>query len=152
MNRAAILLLALAGCGRAAPSPWALPRIPLTVDALVADSIARVLVQRAFDADARFQNPDSLYIADAEVIANGVPRADPPRFAGIGADGSVQLESSRFSVTGSYVWGTIQYRWIPPSADQRMVDGWATLVLARLKGGEWRILHVHSSTPRTDST
>ena len=56
------------------------------------------------------------------------------------------------AVTGSYVFGTIQYRWVPPSADKHMVDGWATLVIARLKGGEWRILHVHSSTARADTT
>ncbi len=149
MKRAAILLL-IAGCGRPSPSPNAMPRIPITVDALRADSIAHLMVQQAFDADARFRNPDSLYFADAEVIANGAPRADAPRFAGIGADGSVQLGSSRFAVTGNYVWGTIQYRWVPPSADKRMVDGWATLVIARLKGGEWRILHVHSSTAATD--
>jgi hypothetical protein len=145
VKRAAIVLL-VAGCGRPSPSPFAMPRIPITVDALLADSIARAIVQQAFDADAEVRNPDSLYIADAEVIANGAPRAEAPRFAGIGADGSVQLGSSRFAVTGNFVWGTIQYRWVPPSADKRMVDGWATLVLARLKTGEWRILHVHSST------
>lgn len=149
MKRAAILLLII-GCAGHNASPNALPRIPITVDALLADSVAHAMVQQAFDADAKFKNPDSLYIADAEVIANGAPRADAPRFAGIGADGSVQLGSSRFAVTGNYVWGTIQYRWVPPSAEKRMVDGWATLVIARLKRGEWRILHVHSSTAAPD--
>lgn len=128
-----------------------MPRIPITVDALIADSIAHMMIQQAFDADIKFKTPDSLYIADAEVIANGAPRADAPRFAGIGADGGVQLGSSRFDVTGNYVWGTIQYRWVPPSADRHMVDAWATFVIARLKSGEWRILHVHSSTARADS-
>lgn len=129
-----------------------MPAIPITMDALAADSIAHGIVQRAFDADAKFQNPDSLYLADAEVIANGAPRAEAPRLAGIGEDGSIQPGSSRFSVTGSYVWGTIQYRWIPGTATQKMVDGWATFVIARLKGGEWRIVHVHSSTARADTT
>jgi hypothetical protein len=147
----AALLVVLAGCAGHKRSPDVMPRIPITVDALIADSIAHLIVQQAFDADVKFRNPDSLYIADAEVIANGAPRADAPRFAGIGADGGVQLGSSRFSVTGNYVWGTIQYRWVPPSAEKHMVDAWATFVIARLKGGEWRILHVHSSTARTDS-
>ena len=149
MKPAAILLL-VAGCaGHRAPAD-VMPRIPITVDALVADSIAHGIVQQAFDADIKLTNPDSLYIADAEVIANGAPRADAPRFAGIGTDGHVQLGSSRFSVTGNYVWGSIQYRWLPPSVGQHMVDGWATFVIARLKGGEWRILHVHSSTAGPD--
>ena len=145
MKRATLLLI-LAGCAHPDTSPNTMPAIRITVDALVADSIAHLIVQRAFDADASFRNPDSLYLADAEVIANGAPRADAPRFAGVGENGSIQLGSSRFAVTGSYVWGTTQYRWVPGSARQKMVDGWATIVIARLKGGEWRILHVHSST------
>lgn len=115
------------------------------MEALTADSIAHAIVQRALDADARGANPDSIYLTDAEVIANGAPRAEAPRLAGVGEHGTIQLGSSRFAVTGSYVWGTIQYRWVPGSAQQKMVDGWATLVIGRLKGGEWRILHVHSS-------
>jgi ketosteroid isomerase-like protein len=113
---------------------------------LEADSIAHALVQRAFDADAQLANPDSLYIPDAEIIVNGAPRADAPRFAGVAAGGSVQLGSSRFAVTGNYVWGTIQYRWVPGEAGKRMIDGWATLVIARIKDGSWRIVHAHSST------
>lgn len=151
MKRVAALLL-VAACGAKGPRPDVMPRIPITVDALLADSIAHSLVQQAFDADSKHKNPDSLFIADAEVVANGAPRADAPRFAGIGADGSVQLGSSRFAVTGNYVWGTIQYRWVPPSGEQQMVDGWATFVIGRLKAGEWRILHVHSSTARADTT
>ncbi len=151
MRRPALLLL-LAGCAGHNPPPGPVTGIPITVDALLADSIAHVIVQQAFNADVKLKNPDSLYIADAEVIANGMPRSDAPRFAGVGADGSVQLGSSRFAVTGNYVWGTIQYRWVPPSAEKQMVDGWATFVIARLKDGEWRILHVHSSVARADTT
>lgn len=143
--RYAALLLVLAGCG-GRPSTNATPVVPFTVQVLEADSIAHALVQRAFDADGQLANPDSLYIPDAEIIVNGAPRADAPRFAGVAAGGLVQLGSSRFAVTGNYVWGTIQYRWVPGSVGKRMVDGWATLVIARVKGGGWRILHVHSST------
>lgn len=150
MLKRAALILVLAGCSHH-PRPDALPQIPMSVQSLVADSIAHALVQRAFDGDARFTTPDSLYIADAEIIVNGSPRADPPRFAGVSEGGSVQLGSSRFSVTGSYVWGTIQYRWVPGTAEKKMVDGWATIVIARLRNGEWRILHIHSSTATPDA-
>ena len=145
MRRVALVLL-LAGCAHAATPPNTMTGILISEDALAADSIAHAMVQHAVDADARHQTPDSLYLADAEIIANGVPRADAPRLAGVGDDGAIQLGSSRFSVSGSYVWGTIQYRWVPPATDKPMVDGWATFVMARLKTGGWRILHVHSST------
>ena len=146
MTRPALLLLLLAGCahGTAAPAPAG--PIPVTLEALAADSIASAMVRRAFDADAKLADPDSLYIPNAEVIANGAPRAEAPRLAGVAEGGTVQLGSSRFSVTGNYVWGTMQYRWVPGVPEKRIVDGWATFVIARLKTGEWRILHVHSST------
>ena len=145
MKRTPLLLL-LAGCAHPAAPPPATLGILASMDALAADSVAHAIVQRAFSADARTANPDSLYLADAEVVANGAPRAEAPRFAGVAENGSIQLGSSRFAVSGSYVWGTIQYRWVPPTAAQKMIDGWATFVIARLKGGEWRIMHVHSST------
>jgi hypothetical protein len=144
----------LVACGGHPPATSPFPAIPITIESLQADSIAHVLVQRAFSADARHETPDSLYVDDAEIIANGTPRADAPRLAGVGANGVIQLGSSRFSVTGSYVWGTIQYRWVPSTPDARMVEGWATLVLGRIRDGGWRILHLHSSTtpePAPDS-
>ena len=139
-------VLLVTACAPRGPSPGAAPTIQLTIESLAADSIAHAMVQRALEGDARLVTPDSLYIAEAEVLANGAPRADAPRFAGIREDGQVQLGSSRFAVTGSYVWGTIQYRWVPSDATRKMAEGWATFVIARLKSGEWRILHVHSST------
>ena len=146
MTRSALCLLLLAGCAHAAPAPDTAPGIQVTVDDLAADLIAHAIVQRAFDADTKFKNPDSLYVLDAEVVANGAPRADAPRLAGIGENGSIQIGSSRFAVTGNYVWGSVQYRWVPESVQRKMIDGWATFIIARLKGGEWRIVHVHSST------
>ena len=67
MKRLAPLLL-LAGCAHAAPSPDTAPTIQVTMDVLAADSIAHAIVQRAFDADAKLKNPDSLYLAEAEVV------------------------------------------------------------------------------------
>jgi ketosteroid isomerase-like protein len=141
--KAAAVILLLAACGG---HPATTPTPTFTVQVLEADSIAHALVQRAFDADARLANPDSLYIPEAEIIVNGAPRADAPRFAGVAAGGIVQLGSSRFAVTGNYVWGTIQYRWVPGEVGKHMVDGWATLVIVRTKDGGWRIAHAHSST------
>jgi len=141
--RAPAIALLVAACGG---RPVTTPTPAFTVQVLEADSIAHAMVQRAFDADAQLANPDSLYLPEAEIIVNGAPRADAPRSAGVAAGGSVQLGSSRFAVTGNYVWGTIQYRWVPGEVGKRMIDGWATLVIARLKDGGWRIVHAHSST------
>ncbi len=147
------LLLAVTACGgRSQPSQNPFPAIPITVESLQADSIAQLLIKRAVAADAQLQNPDSAYADDAEVIANGVLRVDAPRLAGVAAGGAIQLGSTRFSVTGSYVWGTVEYRWVPSALPARMVAGWATIVIARLKDGNWRILHVHSSTPSVADT
>ncbi|HEY4321064.1 MAG TPA: hypothetical protein VGM77_07770 [Gemmatimonadales bacterium] len=148
MTRSAVPLLLLAACaGHAAPPAAAPALIPITIESLTADSIAHAMVQRAFTADARLETPDSLYLDDAEIITNGTPRADAPRFAGVSAGGSIQLGSSRFSVTGSYVWGSVQYRWVPATPAGKLVEGWATFVIVRRRTGDWRIAHVHSSTP-----
>jgi hypothetical protein len=146
MRRLLACLVLCAACAGHQQRANVLPAIPISVGSLQADSIAQVLVRRAFDADAQLEVPDSLYIANAEIIADGAPRSDPPRIAGVSQGGSVQLGSSRFAVTGNYVWGTIEYRWVPGDEHAHMVAGWATLIIGRLKNGEWRILHVHSST------
>lgn len=147
--RAAVFALILAACGG---HPATTPTPAFTVQVLEADSIAHAMAQRAFDADAKLTTPDSLYLPDTEIIVNGTPRADPPRFAGVTGDGgTVQPGSSRFAVTGNYVWGTIQYRWVPADSSKRMADGWATFVIARVKDGGWRILHIHSSTASPQS-
>lgn len=149
MRAVTATVVLLGACAGHAPAPApTMPAIPITVEALTADSIAHGMVQRAFDGDAKFATPDSLYLPDAEIIANGAPRAEAPRLAGVSADGSIQLGSSRFAVTGNLVWGTIQYRWVPLTPTQPMVDGWATIVIARRRTGEWRIAHIHSSTVR----
>jgi len=119
----------------------------ITMEAFAADSIANALVARAFAADAALQEPDTLYIDDAEILANGEPRADAPRLAGVGLDGRVQLGSSRFTISGSFVYGTIEYRWVPRTVGELASEGRATFVLGRDRAGGWRILHVHSSTP-----
>lgn len=151
MSRCLAVLLLL-GCGarNSGVQPSAVPQGSL--EAFAADSIANLLIARAFTADAALQEPDSLYVEDAEIIANGEPRADAPRIAGIGLEGRVQLGSSRITVTGGFVFGSVEYRWLPKTVGDTASEGRATFVLGRTRLGAWRILHLHSSTPPVETT
>lgn len=151
MKRGIALVLAAAACAPSAQAP-PMPAVPISVASLQADSIAQILVRRATEADARIETPDSVYLEDAEIIANGAPRADAPRLAGVDSGGTIELGSSRFAVTGSYVWGTTEYRWMPGNPARRIVEGWATFIIVRTRDGAWRIAHVHSSTVRDTPT
>lgn len=142
-----LTLLLLTACGPRNSGPITAAMPSGTLEAFAADSVAGLLIARAFAADAALQEPDSLYVEDAEIIANGEPRADAPRIAGIGLDGRVQLGSSRVTVTGGFVFGTVEYRWLPRTVGDPASEGRATFVLGRNKAGAWRILHLHSSTP-----
>ncbi|MEO5797901.1 MAG: hypothetical protein ABIZ70_13945 [Gemmatimonadales bacterium] len=150
MKRGALLLL-LVGCGARNPAPTAAPTPSGSLEAFAADSIAGLLITRAFNADVALQEPDSLYVEDAEIIANGEPRADAPRIAGIGVDGKIQMGSSRITVTGNFVFGSVEYRWLPHTVGESASEGRATFVLGRTKSGAWRILHLHSSTPPVET-
>jgi hypothetical protein len=140
------LLLVSTSCHHAPPPILPPGAIPISVSSLQADSIAHSMIQVAFAADAKLTTPDSTYIPDSEVIANGAPRGDAPRLAGVSANGAIELGSSRFAVTGNFVWGSVQYRWMPNDTGGQIVEGWATLVIARTRSGDWRILELHSST------
>lgn len=145
-----VLALLSLGCApRRAPEPSPLPALG-TIEALAADSIGNALIARALTGDAAMTIPDSLYLDDAEIIANGEPRADAPRFAGVAKNGTVQLGSSRIAVTGNFVWGTVEYRWLPKPGSGEAKEGRATFVIGRTRTGLWRILHVHSSTPNAE--
>ena len=144
-RRLLALVLAVACTPRAVPTPTR-PVSIVTLDVMQADSIATAMLQLAFRADAAGTDPDSVYTEDAEIIANGEPRASAPRFAGVGTGGRVQLGSSRIAVTGEFVWGTTEYRWIPGAPGKPLVEGRATVIIGRRRDGAWRILHVHSST------
>lgn len=149
MMRASGLLLLCAACAHPSAPPQ--PVVIAAPGSFYADSIAHHLILTAFEADAALRTPDSVYIANAEIIADGAPRIDPPLLAGVGQGGTIELGSSRFAVTSNFVWGTTQYRWVPADPAQRIVEGWATLMIGQDRDGAWRILHLHSSTVR-DST
>ena len=113
--------------------------------AMLADSIGRSIIARAMNADAQLRDPDSLYIANAEIVANGRARADAPRFAGVDSGGTIQLGSSRIAVTGAFIWGSVQYLWLPRDSAHKPAEGWATFIIGQTVSGAWRIYHVHSS-------
>src|SRR4029079_4366861 len=97
------------------------------------------------DADRRMATADSLWDADATVIANGELRYAPPRFAGIEPGGEVAITSSRLEVRQSLVWVYLEYRWLSVK-DGLARDGKATILLTPRTGAAgWRIVHLHSS-------
>jgi hypothetical protein len=136
-----VLLCCLLGaCGpAAAPAP-----LPIALDP--GDDQLSGIVAAALEADARLETADSLYTADATIIADGLARFTPPRFAGIGPGGEVAVTSSRLEVRGGFAWAHVEYRWISTTAG-RASAGRVTLVLVPSAGGAWRIHHAHSSSP-----
>lgn len=120
--------------------------IVTSVGVMAADSIANALITRALSADAALRNPDSTYSADAEVVANGELRTEAPRLAGNGVGGRLFLGSSKTEVTASFIWGSIEYRWIPDSLGAKALSGYATIIVGHLRDGNWRVVHLHSST------
>jgi hypothetical protein len=138
-----LLLLLGYGCGSsaAAPPPAA---VPVLSPGVVEEPITALLVA-ALDADRRFASADSLWDEDATIVANGVLRAAPPRFAGIGAGGEVAITASRLEVRQSLVWMFLDYRWI--SVQEGVArEGKATVLLTPRESGGWKIVHLHSST------
>lgn len=145
----ALLLLALAGCRTAAPpaTPFVTPGLTTTIGALEADSIGNLLLSRLVDAESKSLEPDTLFAADAIVVADGEPRMATPRLASSKAGGRIQIVSTRLSARGGFVWGVIEYRWVPSFASGALSQGLATIVIGKLASGGWRILHLHSSSP-----
>ncbi len=122
------------------------PTLYTSPDAMFADSLANQLIAAAFTADQNDSTPADVYASQAQVIANGEVRSAPPRFAGVAGTGILQLGSSDVTVTGGFVWGIFEYRWIPSGAGDTTAAGRATIIIGRDATGQWRILHVHSST------
>ena len=134
------LLLATACAGRP-------PARGLPPDPVVADQVS-LLAADALEADGSSHRADTLWAADAEIIADGHRRTSSPRFAGVGERGRVVVGSTRVDVVGDFAWASLRYQWF--SADENLItEGQATLVLVRDPGTSlWRILHAHSSQSR----
>jgi hypothetical protein len=126
--------------------PNMLPPVVVTIDVLRADSIASDLVRRLFAAEQTSEVADSLFDTESIVIANGEPRLATPRLAGVTSGGQLQLITSRVATTGVFVWGVLEYRWLPASGNAIASTGLATVVLAQRRDGTWRLVHLHSSS------
>jgi hypothetical protein len=139
-DRIALLVLATA-CASQPPAHGLPP------DPAVADRVA-LLATDALEADGSSRRADSLWAADAEIIADGHRRTGSPRFAGVGERGRVVVGSTRVDVMAEFAWASLRYQWF--SADENLItEGQATLVLLRDPGtSSWRILHAHSSQGR----
>lgn len=149
--RALAAALTLAACSQAPPPSPSTPfPIATTLDALVADSVASLVIQRLLASDALLEEPDSLFAAGAAVIADGERRVSVPRLAGVGLGGRVQLVTSQVSTRGAFVWGVMEYRWVPVFDSDAVRAGVATIVIAALPDEGWRIVHLHSSAPVAD--
>jgi hypothetical protein len=149
-RQGAALLLAMlaAGCAQAPPpEPTVITPVTTSLEALEADSVASVIIQRLLTSDALLEEPDSLFADGAIVIADGEVRLSVPRLAGVGIGGRVQLVTSQVSTRGAFVWGVLEYRWLPVFESDAVRGGVATVVIARLRDGAWRIVHLHSSAP-----
>jgi hypothetical protein len=136
------LALFLAACSGSRTS-----RTAVFSPGVVEEPVTAVLTA-ALNADSRHEAADSLWDADATVVANGQMRYGPPRFAGIGAGGGgeIAITSSRLEVRQSLVWVFLEYRWLSVR-DGAAREGKATVLLTpRQDRAGWKIVHAHSST------
>jgi len=108
------------------------------------DHVAEIATE-ALEADARLDRADSLYLREAEIVAQGHRRIAPPRYAGISPGGQVVVSSTRVDLTGTVAWALIEYRWLAPNQNL-LREGRATLILVMGTDRHWRIVHAHSST------
>lgn len=136
------------GCASAPPpQPAVVAPVTTTLEALEADSVAEEFIARLMASESRLEEPDSLYAVDALVLADGEARHSVPRLAGVGLGGTLQLVTTWVAARGAFVWGVFEYRWLPMFESDAMRMGVATVVIARLRDGNWRVVHLHSSSP-----
>jgi hypothetical protein len=114
------------------------------------DEQVRAVIHEALQADAAARYADTLYAIGASVVADGLRRNAPFRFAGIGADGSLLVSNMTLEITPILAWATADYRWLTPEGELG-ASGRATFVLERL-AGRWRIKHAHSSAVRPEES
>jgi hypothetical protein len=145
---AILVPFACAGCvSRPDPTVLPVPTLATSIDALQADSIAEGMITRLLTSETSLEEPDSLFAEGILVLTDGEPRASLPRLAGVGVGGRVQLVTSQVSTSGAFVWGVLEYRWLPLFDSDAVRAGVATVVIARRSDNSWRIVHLHSSSP-----
>ncbi|HEX9610780.1 MAG TPA: nuclear transport factor 2 family protein [Gemmatimonadales bacterium] len=130
---ACVLLLGACARGRTAVRP------PTATSADIQGLVRQALMLDA----ARAPAADSLYAADAVVVANARVRLGPPRFAGVGYGGRITIAAAAVTLHGTFAWAMVDYRWF--NTEQRQAEaGRATFVLEQRPSG-WRVIHAHSS-------
>jgi hypothetical protein len=138
-----VLLLASVLAGTACATRAALPR---GSEAAPTPDEIQALARLAVNLDASGNRAaDSLYAADAVVVANARVRlaTPPPRLAGVGNGGRITVTATTVTLEGRFAWVLVEYRWI--NAEQRLAEaGRATFVFERRERG-WKIVHLHSS-------
>ncbi len=136
-------LLALgASCAGAHPTPT------LVLSPGAVEEPVSAVIAAALQADSQLlSTADTLWAPDATVVANGVLRDQPPRFAGVGPGGEVAITTSRLEVRQSLVWVYLEYRWLSMKDGVARAGRATVLLTPRTDGAGWRIVHLHSSTP-----
>jgi hypothetical protein len=138
---ALVLILGVVGCTTTVTrTPVIEASTPSSLEEPITDVIAAAL-----NADRRLEPADSLWDPEATIIAGGVERYAPPRFAGVEPGGEVAITSSRLDVRSALAWVYVEYRWI--STNEAVArEGRATVLLVPKQDGKgWRIIHAHSS-------
>ncbi|MBI1967392.1 MAG: nuclear transport factor 2 family protein [Gemmatimonadetes bacterium] len=131
-------LALLAGCV-AQRQPRITPRTVVGTSSQIED-----LVRLALTLDAAGDRAaDTLYAADALVVANARVRLAAPRFAGIGYGGRVTVATATVTLEGRFAWVLMDYRWFNLQQNQAEA-GRASFVCENRSSG-WTIVHVHSS-------
>ncbi|MGH7560989.1 MAG: hypothetical protein ACRENB_08210 [Gemmatimonadales bacterium] len=138
------LLAALLACSRSVTTE--VPASTVLSPGTLEEPITAVIAA-ALDADRRLDPADSLWDPEATVVAGGILRYAPPRFAGIEPGGDVAITSTRLEVRQTLVWVYLEYRWLS-LRESAAREGKATVLLSPGPEGKgWRITHAHSSTP-----
>jgi hypothetical protein len=141
----------LTGCvSRQVPETMATPTLTTSIEVMVADSIADAMITRLLASESTLEEPDSLFADGVLVITDGEGRSTLPRLAGVGVGGRVQLVTSQVSTSGAFVWGVLEYRWLPLFESDAVRVGVASVMIAKGRAGEWRIIHLHSSSPAAE--
>jgi ketosteroid isomerase-like protein len=109
--------------------------LPQRVEALVRQAL---VLDAAGDRAA-----DTLYAADALIVANARMRTAAPRFAGVAAGGTITVAAATVALEGRFAWAIVDYRWA--SSGQNQAEAGRATFLCTERGGAWKIIHAHSS-------
>jgi hypothetical protein len=140
-SSALVVVLALSGCTTTVTQT---PLVEAATPSSLEEPITAVIAA-ALDADRRLEPADSLWDPEATIIAGGVERYAPPRFAGVEPGGEVAITSTRLDVRSALAWVYVEYRWISLN-EAGAREGRATVLLVpRPDGRGWKITHTHSS-------